>query len=569
MKLKRLWVALVAVATVMLLLVGCGGGGGSSSGGSVNTSQQVSMFVTDDLSTNYDHVWVRFHEVELEYSGGSSKVFSSDAGVEVDLRALNTGSGNLFKFLGAAAFPSQSITGIKFTVGRDLVLFTTGSTTGTNAQFATTFNLSNGRSRFGITPTAPLTVPAGGAVAFDFDLSSWTLASGFVTPVGSVFSGTGLNNTANHVSDDFSGIVSELAGTAPNFTMKLTRTGGQVVQVKTDVNTSIFNGNGAASPVIANGKRIEVRGVFSTSTQSFLASVVKIEDSPGSGDDEDKVKGLVRNPNEGAGQFEVKAQETRGFLPSDLWVMVQTSGTTKFFNRQGVVISAAAFYAALATGSAEAEGTYNSGTNTLTATKVKLEDGSGGDDYSEAKGPVSAANAALGTLSITMSEWSGFAGTAGGTLNITTNGSTTYRDANGATINSTTFFAQALTAAAVKVEGTYSSGSMLAKRLEIRSTGGGGGGGNNPHEINGTISNINSIAATFSVTLISWSGFTGTHSSVITVSMSGSATYRNDNGDSITKEQFFTALASSPLVEVEGTVSGSTMSGVKAKLDDD
>ncbi|MFM9873365.1 MAG: DUF5666 domain-containing protein [Fimbriimonadaceae bacterium] len=566
MKLKRLWVALIAAATVLLLIVGCGGGG-SSSGGSVNTSQQVSMFVTDDLSTNYDHVWVRFHEVELEFSGGSSKVFSSDSGVEVDLRALNTGSANLFKFLGAAAFPSQPVTGIKFTVGRDLVLYTTGSTTGTNAQFAAAFNLTNGRSRFGITPASPLTVPAGGAVAFDFNLANWTLASGFVTPVGSVFGGSGLDDPANHVSDDFSGIVSELTGTAPNFTMKLTRTGGQVVQVKTDVNTSIFNSNGSASPVIANGKRIEVSGVFSTSTQSFLASVVKIEDSTNS-EDEEQVQGLVRNPNEGAGQFEVKATETRGFLPGDLWVMVQTTGTTKFFNRQGVVISAAAFYAALTAGSAEAEGTYNSGSNTLTATKVKLEDGSGGEDYSEAKGPATAANAALGTLSITLNEWSGFAGSAGGTLNITTNGSTLYLDANGASINSTTFFAQALTATAVKVEGTYTSGSMLAKRLEIRSSGGGGGGGNNPHEINGTISNINSIAATFNVTLISWSGFTGTHSSVITVSMSASATYRNDNGDSITKDQFFADLASSPLVEVEGTVSGLTMTGVKAKLDD-
>lgn len=558
----------VLVAAIAVFAVGCGGGG-SSSGGGVDTSQQVSMFVTDDLSTNYDHVWVRFHEVELEFSGGSSKVFSSDAGVEVDLRALNTGSANLFKFLGAAAFPSQSVTGIKFTVGRDLVLFTTGSTTGMNAQFATAFNLTNGRSRFGITPSSPLTVPAGGAVAFDFDLANWTLASGFVTPVGSVFGGSGLDDPANHVSDDFSGTVSELAGTAPNFTMKVTRAGGQVVQVKTDANTSIFNSDGSSSPVIADGKRVEVRGVFSTSSQSFLASVVKIEDSNGSGDDEDKVEGLVRNPNEGSGQFEVKATETRGFLPNDLWVIVKTTATTKFFNRQGVVISASAFYAALTSGSAEAEGNYNTGTNTLTATKVKLEDGSGGDDYSEAKGPATAVNAALGTLSISMSEWSGFAGSAGGTLNITTNGSTTYRDANGATISSTTFFAQALTAVAVKVEGTYSSGSMLAKRLEIRSNGGGGGGGNDPHEINGTISNINSGASTFNVTLISWFGFTGVHSSVITVTMSASATYRNDNGDSITKDQFFAALASSPLVEVEGTVSGLTMTGVKAKLDDD
>ncbi len=563
---KWLIVSLI-LATIAVLMAGCGGGGGSSN--SVDTSQQVSFFVTDDLSSAYDHVWVKFHEVELEYAGGSSKVYNSDTGVEIDLRALNTGSGNLFQFLGAASFPSQPITKIKFTVARNLVLFTTGATTGTNAQFASTFNLPNGRSRFEVTPSTPLTVAPGGAVAFDFDLSAWTLASGFVTPVGAVFTGSGLGNPANHVDEDFSGTVSDLAGTVPTLSFAVTWANGQVVKVTTSSSTVFLNSNGAPSPVVANGKRVEVRGRFATSSQSFAASVVKVEDSNGVGDDEDKVKGLVRNANASAGTFEVKSQFVRGFLPAQLWVNVQTSSTTKYFNRLGAVISSTAFYAALTSGSAEAEGVYTSGNNTLVAAKVKLEDGVGGDDYQEAKGTLITSNEGAGTLSIAMTEWEGFAGTSGGTLNISTTGGTDYRGTDGQTITKTQFFAGFAAANLVKVEGTFSGTTMQAKRLELRNNGGGSGAGNDPHEVNGTISDINESAGTFKVTLVSWFGFGGSHGQVVSVTMTSGATYRNDDGSTMTKEQFFAALVTSPLVEVDGTVAGSAMTGVKAKLDDD
>lgn len=564
-RVKWLIVSLI-LATIGVMIAGCGGGGST---GSVDTGQQVAFFVTDDLSTAYDHVWVKFHEVELEFAGGSSKVFTSDAGVEIDLRALNTGTSNLFQFLGAASFPTQPVTKVKFTVGRNLVLFGTGATSGTSAQFASAFDLANGRSRFEIVPTTPLSVSPGGAVAFDFDLAAWTLTGGFVTPVGSVFTGSGLDNPVNHVNEDFSGTVSGLAGTVPNLSFTVTRANGQAVKVTTNLSTIFLNSNGSPSPVLANGKRVEVRGKFGTTTQSFAASVVKVEDSNGSGDDEDKVKGLVRNSNSGLGKFEVKGQFVRGFLPVQLWVNVQTSSTTKYFNRFGAVISSSAFFAALTSGSVEAEGVYNSGDNTLVASKVKLEDGVGGDNYQEAKGILITSNEGTGTLSISMTEWEGFAGSTGGSLTIASSGSTEYRNSDGQSISKAQFFAGVASATLIKVEGTFSGTTMQAKRLELRNNGGGGGGGNDPHEVNGSVSNINEMAGTFQVTLVSWFGFGGSHGQMVTVTMNSNATYRDDNGDSITKQQFFAGLATSPLVEVDGLVSGSTMTGVKAKLDDD
>ena len=74
---------------------------------------------------------------------------------------------------------------------------------------------------------------------------------------------------------------------------------------------------------------------------------------------------------------------------------------------------------------------------------------------------------------------------------------------------------------------------------------------------------------TGSATLVEWSGFSGTAGQVINVQMSVSATYRNDDGATITAEQFFGALVSGGLVEVEGSWNGSLFTATKAKLDDD
>jgi len=559
------WLFTIALLAIGLLTIitGCGGGGGSTSSG--NTG--VSLFITDNLDAGYDHVWVRIHEIELEHNGGSTKVFDSSAGQVVDLRALNNGASNLFQFLGIATFPSQPVTSIKFTVGRTLELFTTGATTSTSALFATALDLPNGKSRFTVTPGTPITATAGSSITFDFDLSQWNLAAGFVTPVVSIFSGSGLDNPSNHLGEDFKGTVSGLGGTSPNLTMTVTTASGNAIPVSANVSTVILNSNGAPSPLLANGKVVEVRGTFSTSANAFVATVIKIEDGSVNSN-EDKVEGLVRNPNFGALQFEVKAESVRGFLPSDLWILIQTDGSTRFFNRSGVVITAQEFFVALVSGSAEVEGTYDSNSNTMTALKAKLEDGSGDDDYQEARGGATTWNEIDGTISISMTEWEGFAGSSGGNLNITTNGSTQYRDENGTTVSKFTFFGAVTAGSVVKVEGTYTGGTILAKRVEFRNSGG-GGGGNDPHEIHGYLSNINAGTRIFTITLVSWSGFPGSHGSVINVTMDSNATYRNDNGDSINEATFFAALLAGGIVEVDGTVSGSSMTGVKAKLDDD
>jgi hypothetical protein len=563
MNLRNALMALLGLLVFLAILVGCGGGGGSTA---TDTSQQVAFFVTDDLNTGYDHVWVTFHEVELEFvGGGSTKVFRSDVGVQVDLRALNTGTGNLFQFLGSANLPTQPVNKVKFQVAQTATLFTTGSTTGTVAQFPTPIATPAGRANLVYTPTTPITTTPGGTITIDFDLANWIVAGGIISPAFLTFTGSGPEDPTKQIGEDFHGVVSELSGTQPNQAMILTTASGQVMKVVTNSSTVILNSNGSPSPVLANGKRVEVRGSFIVAERALRATVIKVEDA--STEDEDKVKGPVQNINTPVNQFEVKSVFVRGFVPASLWVKVQTNSTTRFFNRLGTLMSAGEFYTALAGGSAEVEGSYDPVTNTLTALKAKLEGAAGAGDYQEAKGPVVAEDAVAGTLAITLNEWSGFAGTLGAQLPISTAPNTEYRNADGQNVTKAQFFELVSTNTPVKVEGVLAAGTISAKRLGVRSTT--GGGGNSPHDVNGYVSDVNPVAKTFKVTLVSWFGFSGNHGSVVTVTMGPGASYRNDNGDPIAETVFFESLQSTPLVEVDGLVSGSTMAGVKAKLDND
>lgn len=534
---------------------GCGGGGGGSvSGGAA----RAAFFITDDLSTAYDHVWVRIHELELEFDGGSVPVFSSSAGVEVDLRALNDG-GNLFKYLASASVPERRYTAARVTMGRAVVLFPTGSATGQVASFPTSLDHGTNLTRLTVPVAGGFVVGSGSSVALDFDLSQWTLTGGVVTPVVRRFVGVGLDDPAKMVEDEFSGIVGDLTGTVPTQSFTVTRGSGQVVSVRMDGSTVILNSDGAPSPALAVNQRVEVKGRFNPGTRSVLASVVKIEDP--TVDDDFEVEGPTRNANVGSGTFEVKAKRTRGFLPSQLWTSVVTTDLTRFFTEDGLPIGRASFFAALVAGaSAEVEGAYDVNTSTLTATKAKLEDFEV-DDFPEAKGTAASVNASAGTLGIVLTEWAGFAGAAGQTVNVVTTETTIYRDLNGNGQTKEQWFATLADGQAVKVEGAFAGGTITAKKLERRL-------GVGTVEAKGKASAGNLSAGTFTLKLASWSGFNGSANQEITVTMQTGATFRDEDGDAITKEQFFAAFDKGLLVEVEGTLIGTQFTAVKGELDD-
>lgn len=552
-----------------LLAVGCGGGGGGG-----GASGGASIFLTDDLTTAYSAVWVKIFKVELiKQDGGMVSVFDDATGKVFNLRALNDGNPR-YAFLGKDSVPEGIYTGIRFTLDKDVSLQPTGSSNANARVFDDSYiNPTNAEQAF-LTINFPSPKTITGSVndlVCDFVLSQWkdngTKIHDCTVGEGN---GNGLGNDDRHDHDDWEGTINGLEGTAPDQTFTLRVRGGCTLTVATSSDTAVFNANGDPNPQLANGKRVEVRGKFDPASRFVQASSVKIRNGEDH-EDPHEVKGIAKEVNGEAGTFDVFLGEAEGFTPNADFVHVTTTTATRFFSDGGVLLTREQFFAGLVGGGkkVEAEGTWNAETNTLAAVKAKIEDEE--EHHSaEAKGAPSEIDATAGTFKITLDEWEGFSGNRGGVISVVTNGDTDYRNGDGQKIEKEQFFTLLASADRVKVEGRYQEGVITAKHARIRTQGGGGGGGGQA-EARGSVQNINLDAKTFDIVLNEWDGFDGEANMIVHVTFTANATFRGLDGETISKEAFFTKLVLGGYVEAEGSWnSGSqTLTAFKAKLEDD
>jgi len=121
------------------------------------------------------------------------------------------------------------------------------------------------------------------------------------------------------------------------------------------------------------------------------------------------------------------------------------------------------------------------------------------------------------------------------------------------TTASTTIFGNATltTGSVVDVSGSLdpATGNLVATQVRVRPA---GSNGHLPPRARGTATNINAAAGTFTLTLNGNCSFVPgqTTANVVTTS---TTTYVADNGSTLSEADFFTALASTPEVTVEGT----------------
>lgn len=445
---------------IFAILAGCGGGGGSAAGGPAPAT--VSSFATDSLDTDYSHVWVTIHKVTLE--GPSDIVIFNDVtGRLIDLKTLRDAAGARYSFLDDSSITPATYTAVRVEMDEDLSLVPIGSSTAQARQFAAIHAVPGVAGRSQLRLSSPhIIIPGRNRVVLDFDLANWNLdGSGKVVAVVKKGNGVGLDDRRRHEDEDFHGTVSALAGTSPNQTFTMTRQ-GMSLNVKTDANTRVFNESGAANPTLANGLRVEVRGVFIAGV--LLASAVKIEDE--AGEDPHSIKGLASNLNEAAGTLDVKVMRARGFVPTRETYGVTTTAFTRFMSDGGAIMTKAEFFAALAAMGAnakvEAEGTVTGGT--MAAVKLKLED-EGEHEHAEIKGPITAINAVAGTLTMTVQRWEGAGFSNGQSVNVTTSGATSFRLGN-SFVNKAAFFAGVTVGTIVEAKGRFDGTTLAAIRLK-------------------------------------------------------------------------------------------------------
>lgn len=486
------FIGAIAASVLMLAAIGCGGGGGSTdtggnggNGGNGGGAGTVSVFATDNLVAGYDHVWVAVKRVELTGPSGERVIFDEPEGRVIDLRSLRDEAGRRFRLLSNRAISSGQFTGLRVTVAETATVFTTGATAGTEATFE---GSADGNKVLALTFPSPKMVGGGNRLIVDFDLANWDLEGGTISATNgaylAVVDDTSLGNIDRHDRDEYKGTIGGLAGTAPNQTFTLTQ-GANTVRVVVDANTAIFNENGAASPSLTNGVRVEVYGAFSQTDNAIVASRIKIDNE---NDDDNEIKGRITSFVAANNTISIDLIRSSGFVPTTTAITVQYADGIRFFGRRGTRFTVDEFEAALQNGGfIEAGGTLNG--DVFTATKLKIEDGDdhgghhggggGGGDHdgeAEVRGAASAIDATAGTFNVAAVEWEGMILNNGQSVKVVIGGGAELK-VNGDNVTRAAFFTALAGGAQVKVEGTYDADTQTLTATEAKIGGNGGGGG--------------------------------------------------------------------------------------------
>ena len=460
-QINRIRVVALVVLFTLFALLGCGGSGGS--GG----TSAFKLFATDDLHPGYSGVWVKIFKADLKTStGGSVSVFYSVDGLTVNLRSLHDGAAK-FLLLAPGQVPDGSYTKIVFELDKSVTLVATPSGTVSTANFPNSLNSATvGHSDLSLNFSPALVVPGATRVAVDFDLKNWVVAGGVITPVLERHNESGLDDPSRHEKFEFEGIVGGLSGTVPNQTFSLSLKHGGTVSVSTDDTTQVVGDGGVTA--LANGQKVEVYGAFDPTTNKIVAKIIRSESEF---EDEDKAIGILSNSNVGSLTFDLAPSFTRGFAPQGEKIVVQTNGSTRFRGHHGSTLTESQFYTAVLAAGAnvtvEVEGTYSSGSNTLTAKSVHFESESEmGED--EGKGATSSPNAGAGTFSVALTESEGFS-PPGGLLPVIVGPNAEFRGSDGNSITKSAFF-EIITAGSKTVDfkGAYANNIFTASRVRLR-----------------------------------------------------------------------------------------------------
>jgi hypothetical protein len=370
--------AAIVLGAAVALVAGCGGGGGGSSLTGGSGSSRAAVLLTDSFREDFAHVWATIYHVELIPQTGSPVVlFDDPAGHQIDLKTLRDASGARFSFLSSSTIPAGTYTGIKVTVGPTMQLFRNGVAVGSPLPVDSSIPKdANGNPVLSLTFNTPKTLGSGtNTLIIDFDLAHFIVRSSGVLPALKEGDPAGTTDPARHNEDEYHGTVSSLSGTSPDLTFTLNRGNGSTVTVTTTAATSVF-GTGT----LDNGSVVEVTGTLDPTTQVLVATQLEVEPvgSPPTEHDADRFPvafGTASNLDAINGKFTLTITLARAFIPAQTTINVVTTSTTTFRSDSGDTLSQADFFTALATTpNVTVHGTFDSTTNTFTATNIKISD---------------------------------------------------------------------------------------------------------------------------------------------------------------------------------------------------
>lgn len=555
----------LGVFACFLSVVGCGGGGATSPiGGGGVTSSQVQLYATDDISTTYDHIWVTIKKIVLNSAAGPVTVYDNPTGQQLDLTQLHDSSGSIFAFLGNGSVPAGNYTSADITLASTLSVV---AKNGTDTVTKTFKNLdASGNKVTNVTFAGGKNIADRDKLVFDFNLLRWAEDSSGIEAAVDDHPKTGLDDDSRHFSLEFRGTVSEITGTAPDQTFKLSPEHGLPFTVSTSANTALNFSNGAENPALASGQKVLVHGIYSSSSNSFEADNIRIK-VQGDQAEKPRTSGRIESHTTGSTSFTLFVKEAHGFVPAKTVINVVSTATTQWFGFVGKSLTFDEFVARLDQAEvAMMEGTYDPETNTFTATRLKL-DGNRSQEANnfEGIGAASSADSTAGTFSLSRFSHDGGNVDSSRSLTVTTTSNTVFVQANGNAFSSASDFWTALsTARAVSVLGKLNGQTRSVAATRVRIVGASNSEGQGV-SIGGSATAIDANGD-FTVQLRRWEDGHFENGMVVTVHTSSATVYRTPNGV-VSQEAFLANFANGGNVKVEGRLnSDKTMNAWSIRL---
>lgn len=347
------WLPLLA--GLAIFLVGCGGGG---TGGTEQGS--VSVFVTDGLDDQYSQVLVTVYQIAVGRQGDEGSfqsVFEEPAGVTMDVRAL----ANLSQFLGVSTLPAGTYNRARVVLGNQIQLTSNSGSSTLALDAGVGRPLDGNKVAFEFPIQLMVQAMQNSTFVVDFDLPSFSIVNGLVRPALRHLREHEMGNRP-HLAE-IKGTVTEVA--QGQFSLRLRN--GAVVTVALTDQTVIRNERSGSPATLAVGQRVEVKGTVDTSTMTITAVRIKIKDTSDEDDTTAEVKGWVKEIGEGQFILQVRmsphgqmgALVTVTYDEQTVWHREEHSSASPADLQVGLKV--------------EVKGTYDPGSNTLSARIVDME----------------------------------------------------------------------------------------------------------------------------------------------------------------------------------------------------
>jgi hypothetical protein len=289
-------VCLLLCMALALYSCGSGGGGGSSSGRDSGATTNASLFITDNLTADYQQVIVTVYKVELvkSSSGASLTAFEDALGITYDLRELS----GVLETLSLSSIPPGRYNRVNVTVGEELMLVdNNGMQINPNPVFDGSGNKTTcSAGKCVIEVTGAVNIISKQNVVLDFDLKQFKINTA-VTPntvtAKIVLDANGAYNRYHLLKQDgfkLKGIIDSLDFIHNRFDVVVIKAKNfvppsNIVTVNVDSGTMYGcddDDNMVSCPVsafgdLAQGMKVEIRGTWDGTTQEFDAVRVELD----------------------------------------------------------------------------------------------------------------------------------------------------------------------------------------------------------------------------------------------------------------------------------------------------